>query len=64
MMVRTQEEIDLLKRADQLGKETKQLLDDLAALPTINQHWLAIGREDLAIGMIAVERAITREERK
>ena len=58
----SQSEIDDINRIKGLGNTLRELIDELARNPGIDQRWLNIAKTDLQKGMMSLTRAITRPD--
>jgi len=59
----SQQEIDLMNEIKAKGEELNDLIRKLSSLGTeIDQRWVAIGKTDLQIGVMALVRSIAQPE--
>lgn len=59
----TDANVELVNRNKRLEERVLRVLDDLKAIPEIDQRWLAAGRTDIEKGFMAVNRAIFKPGR-
>lgn len=59
----SQNEIDLMNRIKQKGKELGDMVEDLRSLGNhIDQRWVSIGATDLQTGLMALTRSVAKPE--
>jgi len=58
----TQEEIELMNEIKQEGEFLKSLVEKLQAVPEFDQRFIAIGKTDLQVGIMALVRSVARPE--
>ncbi len=58
----SQEEIDLMNEIKSMGIELGALLEKLKENKTLDQRWVAIGRTDLQVGLMALTRSVAQPE--
>lgn len=56
----TQEEIDAMNAVKAKGVELGALVEQVRAIPGIDQRWASIGATDLQTGLMALTRSIAR----
>ncbi len=55
--------VDLVNENKRREEECLRLLDSLAAMPSVDKRWLAIGRTQIEKGWMSVNRAIFQPAR-
>lgn len=58
----TKAEIDAMNEVKATANTVKELLDEIAATPGIDQRWVAIARTELQQGFMALIRAIAQPD--
>ena len=56
----SQEEIDLMNKIKAQGEQLSALISELQAISTIDGRWVAIGKTDLQIGIMALVRSVAQ----
>ncbi len=54
------EEIAAMNKVKEIGATVGQLVDELKALPALDQRWVSIGATDLQKGFMALTRGIAQ----
>ena len=56
----TESEAQLINKVKAAGVELGSLVDELRAMPDLDQRWVSIGQTDFQTGLMALTRAIAR----
>lgn len=56
----SQDEADLMNQIKAKGAELGALVDQLRAMPGVDQRWISIGATDLQTGLMALTRGVAR----
>lgn len=58
----SQDEIDMMNEIKSMGIKLGELTDKLQANTTLDQRWVAIGKTDLQIGLMALTRSVAKPD--